>query len=182
VILCGGGEVCPECFREAFATCIGVDFCNDEGADGEDDFGEELSEVFSSLVLLMNDGEGLGGVFFEESLKNCCDGFAGGESEDVEDVLFCDFFSAESDELVEHGLSVTHAAVGSFCDGPSCGVIKGDAFILSNVQEVLGNDIGGDGAEVKALASRDNGGENFVRLCGGEDKFDVFGRFFEGFE
>lgn len=48
--------------------------------------------------------------------------------------------------------------------------------------EVLGDDFGGDGAEVEALAAGDDGGEDFVRFGGGEDEFDVFGGFFEDFQ
>lgn len=45
-----------------------------------------------------------------------------------------------------------------------------------------GDDIGGDGAEIEALAARDDGGKDFIGLGGGEDEFDVWGWFLEGFE
>lgn len=115
----GLGEVGPEGFGEAFAAGIWVEFGDDEGADGADGFGEELGEVFSGFGLLVDDAEGVGGFFGEDALEEAGDGFAGGEAEDVEDVSFGDFLSAEGDELVEHGLGVAHASIGPFGDGPS---------------------------------------------------------------
>ncbi len=46
----------------------------------------------------------------------------------------------------------------------------------------LGDRLGGDGAEVEALAAGEDGGQDLVRLGGGEDEFHVRRRFFERLE
>ena len=48
--------------------------------------------------------------------------------------------------------------------------------------EMTRDDVGGGGPEIEALAARDDGGEDFVRLGGGEDEFDVRRGFLERFE
>lgn len=84
--------------------------------------------------------------------------------------------------MIEHGLGIAHATVRAFGDGPGGGGIEGDVFHGSDVEEVVSNDLAGDGAEIEALAAGEDGGKDFLDLGGGEDEFYVFGGFFEGFE
>ena len=79
-------------------------------------------------------------------------------------------------------MCVAHSAVGPFCDGPSGGLLECDALLAGDVEEVLGDGFRGDGPEVEALAAREDGGEDFIRLGGGEDEFHVRWRFFERLE
>ena len=90
--------------------------------------------------------------------------------------------AAEGDELVEHRLGVAHAAVGPFGDGPGGGFFEGDAFLAGDVEQVLGDRFRGDRPQVEALAAGEDGGQDFVRLGGGEDEFHVRRRFFERLE
>lgn len=90
--------------------------------------------------------------------------------------------AAEGDELIEHRLGVAHAAIGTFGDGPGGGGIEGDVFESGDVLEVGGDGFRGDRAEVEALAAGEDGGEDLVRLGGGEDEFHMRRWFFERLE
>ncbi len=180
--IAGFGEVGPEGFGKALASGGWVELGHDECANGSDDFAEELREIFAAFELFVNDLEGPGGVFFENGLEEFGHGFARGEAEDVEDIGFGDFVAAKGDELVEHGLRVAHSAVGTFGNGPGGGVVEFDSFFLRDVLQVGCDDISGNGAEVEALATRDDGGEDLVGFGGGEDELYVLGWFFERLE
>lgn len=109
-------------------------------------------------------------------------GLARGEPENVENVGFGDLVAAKSYELIEHGLGIAHAPVGPFCHSPGGGVIKFHSFFGRDMLEVAGNNVGWNGAKVKALAARNDGGEDLVRLGGCKDKLHVGRWFLEGFE
>ena len=178
--IAGFGEIGPECFGKPLASGGRVELGHDERANGSDDFAEELGKVLAAFELFVNDFEGTGWLLFENSLEEFGNGFAGGETKDVEDIGFGDFVSAKGDELVEHRLGVAHAAVCSFCDGPGGGVVKFNSFFLRDVLQVCRDDVGGNRAEIEALTTRDDGRENLVGLGGGEDELYVLGRFFKG--
>ena len=93
-----------------------------------------------------------------------------------------DAFATKCDQLIEHGLSVTHATVCSFGDGPCCRVIEVNAFLCGNILKVLGNGLGGDRPQVEALAARYDGGEDLIRFGGGENELYVLRRLLECFE
>ena len=121
-------------------------------------------------------------VFLEESAHEGGNGFARGESEDVLYVLFGNFFSAEGDELIEHGLGVAHAAICASCDGPSSGFFDGYFFLGGDIKKLLSDDVGRDGPQIEPLAAGNDGGEDFVGLGGGEDEFHVSRGLFQGLQ
>ena len=47
------------------------------------------------------------------------------------------------------------------------------------MKQVLGDGFCGDRTEIEALAAREDGGQNFIRLGGGEDEFHMRRGFFE---
>ena len=153
---------------------VGIDFGHNESSDGPNDFGEKLAEVFSLFELFVNDGENTGGFFLQDAEEKGRNRLARGEAKDVEHVGFGDFVPTEGDKLVEHGLGVAHTAIGSFGNGPGGGVIEFDSLLGGDVLEVACDDVGRNWAEVKALAARDDGGEDFVGFGGRENEFHVF--------
>lgn len=180
--IAGFGEIGPERFGKPFASGGRVELGHNERADSSDDFAEELGKVLAAFELFVDDFEGARWLLFENGLEEFGNGFAGGETKDVENVGFGDFVSAKGDELVEHRLGVAHAAVRSFCDGPGGGVVKFNSFFLRDVLQVCRDDVGGNRAEIEALTTRDDGRENLVGLGGGEDELYVLRRFFKGLE
>ena len=178
--IAGFGKIGPERFGKPLASGGRVELSHDKRANGSDDFAKELGKVFAAFELFVNDFEGAGWLLFENGPEELGNGFAGGETKDVEDVGFGDFVSAKGDQLVEHRLGVAHAAVRSFCDGPGGGIIKFNFFFLRDVLQVCRDDVGGNRAEVEALTTRDDGRENLIGLGGGEDELYVLGRFFKG--
>ena len=176
------GNALPDFGREALAPGLGVNLVNEKGPNGVDELLKELGEVFSGCGEVVETVEEIGGVFLKDGLNQAGDGLAGGETEDLLHIVFLNVFATEGDELIEHGLSVPHAAIGPFGNGPGGGFVEIDAFLGGNMEQLLGDDVGGDGPEVEALAARDDGGEDFIRLGGREDELHVRGGLLEGLE
>src|SRR4026207_2583579 len=60
---------------------------------------------------------------------------------------------------------------------PSCGGVA-----VRGVGELAREELGGNGAEVEALAAREHGGGNLLRIRGGEDEDHVRGRLLQRLE
>jgi hypothetical protein len=90
--------------------------------------------------------------------------------------------AAECNDLVENGLGIAHAAVGSAGDGGEGAVVDGDFFRCGNVAETRSDQADGDAFKVEPLTAGNDCGQNFMRFGGGKEKFDVRRRFFKGLE
>ena len=172
----------PESGGDALAVGGRVEFRDQQGAQAADEFAEELREFAAAFGFLLDEREGGGVVAGEQGLREGGDFFAGGETENIEHVGLVDRVAAEGDELVEHRLGVAHAAVGALGDGPGGGFFEGDAFLAGDVEQVLRNRFRRDRPQVEALAAGEDGGQDLVRLGGGEDEFHVRRWFFERLE
>ena len=126
--------------------------------------------------------EGFWDLACDEVFAEGGDGFASGEAEDLEDVVFLDMVAAEGDELVEHGLCIAHAALGAAGEGVGGGVGELDGFLGGDGEEMGGDELGGDAFEIEALAAAEDGGGDFLDVGGGEDELHVSRWFLEGFE
>src|SRR6185503_2272519 len=62
------------------------------------------------------------------------------------------------------------------------GRVEGHAFLGEDVGELAREELGGNGAEVEALAAREHGGGNLLRIRGGEDEDHVRGRLLQRLE
>ena len=152
---------------------------NEKGPNGIDKLLEELGEIFSGSGEVVEAIEQSGGVFLKDHINQGGNGLARSETEDVLHVVFLDMLATEGDELIQHGLGIAHSAIGSLGNGPGSRFIEIDTFLGSNVKQLLGNDVGGDGPEIKALAAGNDGGEDLVRFGGREDELHVLGRLFK---
>ena len=90
--------------------------------------------------------------------------------------------ATEGYELVQHGEGVSHPSIGAFGNCPSSFFFDRDSFLSTDGHEVLCNDVSRNRAKVKALTTRDNGREDFMRLRGGKDEFYMRRRFFQSLE
>lgn len=127
-------------------------------------------------------GEGRGSIACEDGGGEGT-GFDGaGEAEDFEDVFEGDGATREADELFEGGFGIAQAALGLAGEKDEGLIGYGNFLGLGDFAEVGDDERIGDTAEVEALAAGEDGGGEFLDFGGGEDKFYVSGRFFEGFE
>src|SRR5215470_6973207 len=74
-----------------------------------------------------------------------------GETEHGEDILLFDGVAAETDELVECGLGVAQSAFSTTRDGEESFLIDFHLLLLRDISEMLGNQSGGNAAEIISL-------------------------------
>ena len=93
-----------------------------------------------------------------------------------------DGFSGKADQLFEGGLGIPQTAFG--LTGQKNEGFIGDFHFLGigNFAQVRADEGIGDAAQIKPLATGENGGGEFLDFGRGENKFYVSGRFFEGFK
>ena len=104
------------------------------------------------------------------------------EAEHRKHIGLDDVVAAKADELVERGLGVAHAAVGTAGDRVQRGAVNRHAFLLRDLAEVRNNQRDRDAAQIEALAAGKDGGQHLLRVRGGEEKLYVGGRLFERLE
>ena len=84
------------------------------------------------------------------------------EAEHRKHVGLLDFVAAKTDELVERGFGVAHAAVGAARDGVQRGGVNLDFFLPGNFREMLGDERGSEsGADQTAGSARESSAELF---------------------
>ena len=161
---------------------LGIDGENQQVAEERDHIAEQVLQVAATVVLRVHHGQCAGAVLGEHEFGEIADDLGGGEAEYLDSVFFLDGIATESDELVEHALGVAHAAVGTAGNGLGGCRAERDVFLAGNVEEVTGDDGRGNRAQVEALAAAEDGGQDLVRLGGGEDELHVGRWFLEGLE
>ena len=97
----------------------------------------------------------------------------------VDDIFIGDVLAAETHHLVEDGKGVAQGAVGFLGND-----VKGFgfglyAFALGHESQMFGDVVDGDALEVEDLATRQDGGDNLVLLCGGQDELGIRRRLFQ---
>ena len=86
------------------------------------------------------------------------------------------------DGLIQQRGRISRRAFGGAGDQSQSGVGDRGAFGLGDLLHQSDHHLRLDPLEVKALAARQDGDRNFADLGGGEDEFDVLGRFFQRFQ
>ncbi len=104
------------------------------------------------------------------------------ESEHGKHVLLGNLVATKCDELVERALGVAQSAFRAAGNGGQCVLVDRDFFLFGDFLEVLDDQVGGNPAQIKPLAPREDGGQNFLRFGGGEQEFHMRGWFFERLE
>ena len=122
------------------------DLADEQLAHGPHDLGEQLAHVAAGFGELVHEVQEARQLAVEDEDEGLGDGLAAGDAEDVIDVLLDDVVAAEGDELVEHGLRVAHAAVGHAGNGLGRGGRQRNALARGDIDEVVRDDVGRDGA------------------------------------
>ncbi len=144
--------------------------------------GQDAGEILSLLGETVGESDQPAVVGLGESRSQSREIRLPGEAENGEHIGFGDGRSAEGNQLVEDGLGVPHSTVGELRDGPERGRLRLDALAGGDLGEA-GDDRGIlDGPELKPLATRDDGRQDFLALGCGEDELHVGRGLFEGLE
>ena len=91
------------------------------------------------------------------------------------------FSAAAGDGLLGQRQGVAHAARRRAAQRPQGGLVAVDALFAQHLLQVRHHALGGHVFEVELQTSRQHGRGQLLRVRGGEQEFDVFGRLFEGF-
>ena len=140
---------------------------------------DELSAVEAVAHNLVEQYHDVGHLVFQGEVDDA-EVVVGVEHVEVfDDLLIGDGALAERCHLVEDGQGIAHATVGFLGDDGQCLFLVADALLLGHPLQVGDGVLDGHALEVVNLAARDDGGQDFVLLGGGEDEDDVLWRFFE---
>src|SRR6266850_5534900 len=91
-----------------------------------------------------------------------------GKPEHGEDVFFDDLAAAKADQLVQSALRVAHPAVGAPGDGMKSCVVDFDLLQFGDLAKMLNDERHRNATQIKALATRKDGGKHLFRLGGGK--------------
>ena len=147
-----------------------------------DEIAEQPGEIFPGLGLFLDERQGGGSIAGKQGLREAKDRLARRESEDALDVGGADRRAAEGDDLIEHRLGVAHRPVGTAGNGGGGSRIEGDVLALRDVEQVIGDELRREPAEIEALATAQDRGGNLLRLGRGEEELHVLGRLLERLE
>ena len=92
------------------------------------------------------------------------------------------FAIAKGDGLIGEGQRIAHRATrgaGNQAQGLHIGA---DVFVAQHLAQVLDDGFGRHGAQIELQTARQHGDRHLVRVGGGQDKFQILGRLFQGFE
>ena len=169
-------------FRQGIEAGLRVNLGDQDFTHGGDDFREELAHVSSSFRLFMQEVQEGGELLVQNQRQRMGYGFPGRDAEDVKHLLFFNVVSAEGNKLVQHGLRVPHASVRHLGDGKGRFPAQAHSFRRGDVKQVFRNDFRGNGAQVEALAARQDGRQNLVGFRSRKNEFDVGGRLLQRFQ
>lgn len=143
---------------------------------------DEHKRVTAGAVNFVHDFQRFGHVAGERFFKEIERAATVAETEHVRNKLRGDGVAAEGHRLVEQREAVAHRAVSGAGDELDGCVLGFHFFFFADIQEMLaeGRDI--DAAQVKTLATRENGERDLADFRGRENEFHVRRRFLECFE
>ena len=104
----------------------------------------------------------------------------GSQSEDVEDIFLAELVAAIGEGLVQDGKRVAHTSIGEFDDHLQRPFFVRHAFAVKDPDELFADIVVTDFAKVIALATGDDGGQDFEGFCRRQDEDDMLRGFFEG--
>jgi hypothetical protein len=102
-----------------------------------------------------------------------------GKSENIEDIVLSNFFSAKGNQLIEHRLCIAQAALRAARDRVRGSRFQSDLLLLRDELQVLRDEICRDAMQIEPLAAAQDGCQNFLRLGRSKNKFHVLGRLFQ---
>ena len=164
--------------------CLFLESFEEGGPIVFDELIEKMGEVLAGLEELVDEFEGEGESTFGEGIVERGEKLLGNKAERLADDGGGDGVFGKAEDLVEERFGIAQSAFGEMGD-------EGEGFWFDSASlgrcAIAGEFVrrcasGRMRREVEALAAADDGREDFVGLGGGEEKFDIGGRLFEGFE
>ena len=143
---------------------------------------EQLHRVDAELVRFVELGERGGGIAREHQLQQAPDAAAVGEPEHVAHLIGGDGAGTVGDRLVEDRQAVAGGAFGGARDHAERFGLDLDAFGLRDFGEMGGELLGGNAAEVEALAAREHRHRHLVHFGGREEELHMLRRFLKSLQ
>lgn len=137
---------------------------------------------FSRLGLLVNRRKRARCVRRDDRLAERDHGLCAGKAEHAQHVRLRDRVAAKCDELIEHGLGVTQAALCAARDGlGGCGLER-EALVLRDEKQMLRDRRGRDALQIEPLAAAEDRRRHLLHVGRREEKFHMRRRFLERLE
>ena len=156
---------------------------HDEVAEAFEEVAGEAPGVVAAFDDALDDFHDGGAVGGGEGLAHFVEESGVGDAEESGGALVGDAFgSGAGDELVEDGEGVAGGAAAGADDEGEHVVGDDSAFFVAEFAAEFAHRGGRDEPERVVVGARADGGEDFVRLGGGEDEQDVVRGFFDQFE
>jgi hypothetical protein len=143
---------------------------------------EKVGEIFACLEELFDEIKRIGEIEVGKSLVEGGEEFAGGKAERLADDVGGDGPFCEAENLVEERFGVAEGAFREGGDELQGFWIDFSAQVSGDLMQLGNDELGIDAGEVKSLAAADDRWQDFMGLCGGEEKFGLLGGLFECFE
>ena len=177
------GEARPLVGRSGDEIGIGAADSRDEQiAEVANRFPAEVLEILPVGDEAMDEAKGaFGGLAcdrFDEFVENAFSY----DAKKFADLRVGNFVAGVSDGLLEERESVAKAAFRGASENRDGAGIDFEIFGLGDALDFAGNFLECEGAEVEKLCARFDRFDKIFRARGGENEYDAFGRFFEGFQ
>ena len=173
-----GQQGLPKFGRNAFTIRRRIQLRHEQGTQASDQLAQQLRKIATTLGFFLDQRQSGRRVARQQGSGEIRHLLARGETENIEHIFLNNPVTAESHKLVEHRLRVTHAAIRPLGDRPRGRLIKINALLARNVQQVIGNQLRRNRPQIETLTPRQNRRQNFVRLGGRKNEFHMRRRLF----
>ena len=172
----------PKFGRNPLAVGRRIQLRHEQGTQASDQLAQQLRKIATTLGFFLDQRQRSRRVARQQGSGEIRHLLARSEPENIEHIFLNDPVTAECHQLIQHRLRVTHAAIGPLGDRPRGRLIKINALLARNVQQVIGNQLRRNRPQIETLTPRQNRRQNFVRLGGRKYEFHMRRRLFERLE
>jgi hypothetical protein len=142
----------------------------------------KMLEVNSIVINVFDDLHTSLSILTGNGLYGIVENFPIDEPEDLDDIFIPDFLPSIRDHLIEEALGISQASLRFLSNREDPSLTDLDPFFFNDPFQTAHDLSQRDPLEIVSLASRKDGGRNFVGFGGGKNKDDMKGRFFQSLQ